>query len=82
MTEELPEITPGAPPKVVVGVMIHDKIIADGTAESGRYAKLNASIKALELIKGLAPYEFRMRFGCDCKPTADDGAIPDIGSNI
>lgn len=82
MSEELPEITPGAPPKVVAGVMIHDKVIADGTAESGRYAKLNASIKALELIQGLAPYEFRMRFGCDCNPTDDDETKPDIGTNI
>ena len=82
MAEELPEITPGAPPKVVAAVMIHDKIVADGTAESGRYAKLNASIKALELIKGLAPYEFQMRFGCGCNPTTGDGSIPDIGSNI
>ena len=82
MAEELPEITPGAPPKVVAGIMIHDKIVADGTAESGRYAKLKASTRALELIKGLAPYEFRMRFGCDCNSTAADEMVPDIGTNI
>jgi len=82
MAEELPEITPGTPSKVIAGVMIHNRIVAHGTAESGRHAKLNASVKALELVKGLTPYEFKMRFGCDCNPTADDGAIPDIGTNI
>ena len=74
MAEETAEVL-----KVELEALKH---AADGIAQSGRYAKLNASIKALELIKGLAPYEFQMTFGCDCNPTTGDGSIPDIGSNI
>lgn len=80
MSEEIPAVTPGAPSKVIAGVMIHDRVVADGVAESGRYAKVSASLKALELLKGLAPYEFRMRFGCDCKPETVEA--PDMGTNI
>lgn len=84
MSEELPVLSPGSPPKVIAGVMIHDKIVADGVAESGRYAKIKASSTALKLLQGLAPFEFRMKFGCDCKPSMNDEGkeLSDIGTNI
>ena len=65
MANPLPSID-GSPVRVLAGVMIHDDIVAEGTASSGRYAKVKASSNALELLKGLAPFEYRMRFRCDC----------------
>jgi endoribonuclease Dicer len=47
--------------------MIHNEVIAEGRGSSGRYAKVRASANALGILKGLAPFEFRERFGCDCR---------------
>jgi len=46
--------------------MIHEQIIAEGTASSSKYAKLKASQHALDLLTGLAPFEYRMQYRCDC----------------
>lgn len=66
MARELPSIIEGAPIKVVAVVMIHEEIVAEGTASSGKYAKVKASTNALAGLKDLAPFEFRMQFRCDC----------------
>ena len=50
----------------VAVVMIHGEVIASGTAASSKNAKVKASEKALETLKGLAPFEFRAKFGCVC----------------
>ena len=47
--------------------MIHDIIVADGSASSGKNAKVKAAAKALEKLTGLAPYEFRKIYGCQCE---------------
>lgn len=65
MANELPSID-GSPIRVIAAVMIHDDIVAEGTASSGRYAKLKASSNALDALKGVAPFEYRMRYQCDC----------------
>ncbi|OCL05832.1 dicer-like protein 1 [Glonium stellatum] len=57
---------PGARPTVLAMVLIHWNIIADGSAVSGRYARIKASNAALDLLEGLPQFEFRRRFGCDC----------------
>lgn len=61
--------------------MIHDsEPIGVWKAKSSRYANLNAAVKAVEELEGLAPYEFRAKFGCDCREglasegDKDDGA--------
>lgn len=65
MANELPSID-GSPIRVIAAVMIHHEIIAEGIASSGKYAKVKASSNALELLKGLAPFEFRLQYRCDC----------------
>lgn len=83
MANPLPALD-GAPVRVLAGVLIHDDIVAEGTASSGRYAKLKASTNALELLKGLAPFEFRARFGCDCSVRQGKGEVglEEVGSAI
>ncbi|KAF2803072.1 endoribonuclease dcr-1 [Mytilinidion resinicola] len=60
-------VIPGARPTVVAMVLVHMKVIADGTAVSGRYARIKASNNGLDLLEGLPQFEFRQRFGCDCQ---------------
>jgi endoribonuclease Dicer len=57
---------PGAQPTALAMVLIHWNVIADGSAVSGRHARIKASNAALDLLEGLPQYEFRRRFGCDC----------------
>lgn len=47
-------------------VMVHEKVIGHGHASSSRYAKIRASVAALEELRFLAAFEFRIKYGCDC----------------
>ncbi|ORY16739.1 hypothetical protein BCR34DRAFT_531207 [Clohesyomyces aquaticus] len=58
---------PGTRPTVVAMVQIHWKIAFDGTAVSGRYARIKASNAGLEKLDGLPQYEFRRLYGCECE---------------
>ncbi|KAI5212191.1 hypothetical protein AUEXF2481DRAFT_75327 [Aureobasidium subglaciale EXF-2481] len=61
------ETVDGIQPLFWSGVMIHDSTpIGVWRAKSGRYANIKAAIKAVEELDGMAPYEFRAKFGCDC----------------
>lgn len=84
MSKELPMEAPGSKPKVMAGLVIHEKVRCHAVAASGRYAKLAASKKALDLIHGLAVFEYREEFDCDCKPlSAGEKVVPvDIGTAI
>ncbi|KAL9102654.1 MAG: hypothetical protein Q9187_009099 [Circinaria calcarea] len=62
----------GSAARVVAVVMVHNEIIADGESSSGKYAKLKASSNALELLQGLAPFEYRMQYRCDCSDEASE----------
>jgi endoribonuclease Dicer len=56
------------------GVMIHDsEPIGVCKAKSVRYATQRAASKAVDELEGLAPYEFRAKFGCDCREEMTDG---------
>lgn len=58
---------------VVAVVMIHDEIIAHSKGKSGRYAQVRAANNAMEVLDGLAPFEFRSKFGCGCHPVNGTG---------
>lgn len=68
--------------------MIHDEIVAEGQASSTKNAKVKASSNALELLKGLAPFEYRIKYGCDCTGEEKDwvgrdgGGVQMVGSAI
>jgi len=66
LAREIPDID-GSPLEVVSAILIHEKIVADGSASSGKNAKVKAAARALEKLDGLAPYEFRRRYGCNCE---------------
>lgn len=63
-------------------VMIHDEILADAEASSGKNARVRASEKAVRLLEGMSIADFRKRFKCSCgraTPETDDtgGEEPD-----
>ncbi|OJD36494.1 dicer-like protein 1 [Diplodia corticola] len=66
LASELPVVVPAAPPRCIAGVMLHDRVVAEGVASAGKNAKVKAALAALDLLAGLPPFEFRDRFGCDC----------------
>ena len=61
---------------VVAVVMIHNDIVAWTKGKSGRYARTRVASQAIEAIEGLAPFDFRSKFGCAChvKVGDDSGA--------
>ncbi|KAJ5973392.1 hypothetical protein N7481_010602 [Penicillium waksmanii] len=74
----------GDKPRILAAVMIHGESIAEDIGTSTRYAKVRASEKALEVIGGMLPTDFRLRFRCDCRPSSDDQGVKtgDIGTAI
>lgn len=62
-----PDLGDGAPPVVVVAVMVHGVFVADATGKSSRDAKVAASKKALERLERLPITEFRREFKCECR---------------
>lgn len=77
MAREIPSAEdPTGSKDVVAVVMIHDRIMASSAGKSGRYARLRASNKALEKLDGLAPFDFRVKFECDCKVDGDGVVRP------
>ena len=81
MSEEMPPAHPGAPSKVMAAVMIHSRVCVHAIAASSRYAKIAASKKAITLVDGLAPFEYKEKFHCDCKG-AVEGEEADIGTAV
>ncbi|PWY95843.1 dicer-like protein 1 [Aspergillus sclerotioniger CBS 115572] len=77
---EMPAID-GAPAGVLAAVIVHDAVIAEGTASSGRYAKVKASENALAVLEDITPAEFRKQYHCDCRES-DGSASLDMGTAI
>ncbi|KAI9705415.1 MAG: Dicer-like protein 1 [Candelina mexicana] len=74
LAQEMPSID-GSPTQVIAALMIHNEVIGEGRAASGKNAKVKASSSALEKLKGLAPYEYRMQYHCDCSTKAHDANV-------
>ena len=66
MSDALPSLLPGSPERIVAVVMIHGVVVSDSTGTSSKYAKIRAAQKAVEVLEGMLPAEFRQRFGCGC----------------
>jgi len=81
MAQEVPLDAPGAKVKVMAALVVHDKVVCHGIAASGRYVKLSASKNALSLLQGLAPFEFRTKYGCACSKL-EDGAMQGVQVDI
>lgn len=67
----MPLDAPGAKVKVMSALIVHEKVVCHAVAASGRYAKLAASKKALSVLQGLAPFEFRREYNCNCSRPED-----------
>jgi endoribonuclease Dicer len=52
--------------QVAAGFLVHGRVVAHGTAASGRYAKVAAAKMALRTLEALAVDAFRRQMGCDC----------------
>lgn len=92
MAHELPArpaFSTSAEGKVVAVVMIHDEILADAEASSGKNARVRVSEKAVRLLEGMSVADFRKRFKCSCgratAPETDDttgGEEPDASKKV
>ncbi|KAI9376347.1 hypothetical protein BJX61DRAFT_530901 [Aspergillus egyptiacus] len=77
---EIPAVD-GEPSRVLAAVMIHDSVVAESLASSGRYAKIKASEKALDVLENIAQAEFRGRFKCNCRE-AENTQEGELGTAI
>jgi len=58
----------GISKRIVSTVSVHGTMVGHGKANSSKVAKTIASDSAYKEMQGLAPWEFRLRYACDCKP--------------
>lgn len=66
---------PGKCKAVAAMVMVHGKVVFHSLGQSGRYARVRACQRALEVLDGLPPFEFRTRFGCGCVDGGEEGMV-------
>lgn len=69
------------PASVLAAVIIHDAVIGERTASSGRYAKIKASEKALAVLEEMTLSEFREKYHCDCPETSSASGM-EVGTAI
>lgn len=58
----------GISTKIMASVSVHGTMVGSGKAASSKVAKVIASDSAYKEMQGLTPWEFRLRYNCDCKP--------------
>ena len=66
MADEIPSVD-GLPPRNVAAVIIHDIVIAHGTASSSKNAKVKACLAANDLLRDLPIEVYREGYSCDCE---------------
>lgn len=71
MADEIPSVD-GLPPRNVAAVIIHDRVIAHGTASSSKNAKVKACLAANDLLRDLRVELYRQDYGCDCEEVRTD----------
>ena len=76
-----PAFSTGAEGKIVAVVMIHEEILADAEASSGKNARVRASEKALRLLEGMSVENFRKRFNCSCGRAVGGGKAREEGNS-
>ncbi|KAM0717086.1 hypothetical protein Q7P37_006938 [Cladosporium fusiforme] len=74
MAREVPAVDGLGKKEVVVAVIIHNDIVAHDRGKSARYARVRVAKMALEQLEGLAPYEFRSKYQCQCAKVEDGDA--------
>ena len=77
MASEVPSIIPGGPVTSIAALMVHNEVVAEGQASSGKNAKVKASSNALKKLQGLAPFEYRAQYHCNCAGQVKDWAGKD-----
>lgn len=92
MAHELPArpaFSTSAEGKIVAVVMIHEEILADAEASSGKNARVRASEKALKLLEGMSVADFRKKFKCSCgraivetEKTAEEPGASKVEQNV
>ncbi|KAH6660429.1 hypothetical protein BKA67DRAFT_616874 [Truncatella angustata] len=68
MASEMPAEGSITETQVVGVVMIHGAVRAHAMSASGRYAKIAAANRCMNLLKDMHVDEYKRTFGCDCKP--------------
>jgi len=70
------------PTMALAGLIVHDKMLASGQAQSARYAKIKASLSAWDMLKDLSPAEFKKKYGCDCKATGEAKKMDEVVGTV
>lgn len=71
MADEIPSID-GLPPRNIAAVIIHDRVVAHGTASSSKNAKVKACLVANDLLRDLHIKRYRKDYSCDCEEVRRD----------
>lgn len=80
MVSEMPVENGGiSETQVAAGVLIHGQVRAHAMSSSGRYAKITAANKCMELLQDMSVDEYKKTFRCDCKP--EDVEESEIGKH-
>lgn len=65
-TAAIQSVIPGVKERRIGMVQIHYKVHFYAISDSNRYVRVKVAKAALESLEGLAPYEFKRLYGCDC----------------
>jgi endoribonuclease Dicer len=70
MAGEIPSLDETTP-RIGAVFMVHLQVVAGAESSSSKYAKIRASTRALDQLKGLSQQEFKQTYKCMCKEKED-----------